>query len=505
MAIQSSVNSRPLVLSAWRWQSKFLYLFGYKTFINKVLLWCTFIFLLAGCTAKLYNPDLGGLYNALIQSEDPYRNPIIVVPGAFGSKLMVTDSDFVVWGAFGPGSANPKKPKDARLIALPMSEGATLGELRDDVRPRGVLGRIRINIVGLQVRLKAYFYMLTTLGAAYRDEELGESGAINYGKRHYTCFQFDYDWRRDIVESAKRLHAFIMNKRAYIQAETAKRHGIKDLDVKFDIVAHSMGGLVARYYVRYGTADLPADGSLPPLTWAGARHVENLVMVGTPNAGSVDALINLIEGIKVAPFLPKYEAALLGTMPSAYQLLPRGRHGALVDAADPQKRIEDIYDPRLWVRMGWGLADPRQDRVLQMLLPDIGDRVERHRVALDHQRKALQRAKQFAAALDLSASPPAGLTLYLIAGDAVPTEAVVAVDQDSGVIKLIKRAPGDGTVLRSSALMDERIGTDRLGRLESPIDWDSVQFLFRDHIGLTKDPAFTDNILYILLERPKRT
>ena len=478
---------------------------GYHTCINTTLLWCAFVFLLAGCTAKLYNPDLGGLYNELIQSEDPYRNPVVVVPGAFGSKLKDSDSGQPVWGAFGPGSASPRNPEGARLIALPMREGATLAELGDGVRPNGVLDRVRINIAGLQVRLKAYFYMLATLGAAYRDEELGSSGAINYCKKHYTCFQFDYDWRRDIVESAKRLHTFIMNKRAYVQAETAKCYGIKDLDVKFDIVAHSMGGLVARYYVRYGTADLPADGSLPPLTGAGARYVENLVMVGIPNAGSVDALINLIEGMKVAPLLPKYEAALLGTMPSAYQLLPRGRHGALVDAADPQKRIEDIHDPRLWVRMGWGLADPGQGIVLQKLLPGVKDAAQRRRIALDHQRKTLQRAKQFAAAMDVPAAPPANLALFLIVGDAVPTEAVVAVDQDSGVIKLIKRAPGDGTVLRSSALMDERIGTGRLGRLESPIGWASVQFLFRDHIGLTKDPAFTDNLLYFLFERPKRT
>ncbi|MCZ6718010.1 MAG: hypothetical protein O6944_02505 [Gammaproteobacteria bacterium] len=460
------------------------------------------VLVFVGCATKLQSPDLGGLYNELIQAEDPYRNPVIVVPGILGSKLKDLDSNAVVWGAFGPGSANPKKPETARLIALPMREGAPLGALHDNVRPDGVLDQIEVHFAGLDLRLKAYFYMLGTLGAGYRDSELGESGAIDYGDSHYTCFQFAYDWRRDIVESARMLHEFILSQRAYVQAETEKRYGIKDLDVKFDIVAHSMGGLVVRYYLRYGPADLPSDGSLPPLTWAGARYIENVVMVGTPNAGSVDSVNDLVEGRKFAPFFGTYDSAILGTMPSIYQLLPRGRHGAVINAST-EERIADIYDPALWERMNWGLADPRQDSVLQMLLPEVQDVAMRRRIALDHQSKALRRAKQFAAALDLRASPPAGLSLYLIAGDAVPTNAVVAVDTYSGATNVVKEAPGDGTVLRSSALMDEGIGSDVVGRLDSPIDWTSVHFLFTDHIGLTKDPGFSDNLLYLLFEKPK--
>lgn len=87
----------------------------------------------------------------------------------------------------------------------------------------------------------------------------------------------------------------------------------------------------------------------------------HLVMVGTPNAGSIDSLMTLVEGKKVAPLLPNYQPALLGTMPSVDQLLPRARHGVVVDATDSRKRIQDLYDPDLWERMGWGLADPRQD------------------------------------------------------------------------------------------------------------------------------------------------
>ena len=37
-------------------------------------------------------------------------------------------------------------------------------------------------------------------------------------------------------------------------------------------------------------------------------------------------------------------------------------------------------------------------------------------------------------------------------------------------------------------------------RLRTPVAWTSVRFLFNDHLGMTKDRAFTDNVLYLLLE-----
>ena len=78
--------------------------------------------------------------------------------------------------------------------------------MRDEVRPDGVLDRVRLKLVGVPVELRAYVNILATLGVGgYRDQLLGEAGAVDYGSLHYTCFQFDYDWRRDNVENAKRL------------------------------------------------------------------------------------------------------------------------------------------------------------------------------------------------------------------------------------------------------------------------------------------------------------
>ncbi len=460
------------------------------------------LILTGGCASVDQGPELGELYDRAAQHHSPMRHPVIVIPGILGSKLIEQDTGRIVWGAFSDGYANPNKPDGARLLALPMAEGKTLAELTDTTISNGALERLKVTLLGLPVELNAYVNILGTLGVGgYRDEPLGMSGAIDYGPGHFTCFQFDYDWRRDNVENAKRLHAFIKEKRAYVQQQYKERYGVEDADVTFDIVAHSMGGLVARYFMRYGGADLPADGGEPEVTWAGTEYVRRLVLVGTPSAGSAKALEQLVQGAHFAPTLPSYESSLMGTMPSVYQLLPRGRHGALRDTetGDP---IPDLYDPKLWERMGWGLADPDQDKMLRVLLPDVQQVEDRRKIALNHQAKCLNRARLFAQALDVPAQPPSGKTIHLFAGDSVPTVAVLSVKPD-GKIDTEEERPGDGTVLRSSALMDERVGGEWHPMLVSPIRWDSTTFLFNDHLGMTKDPAFSDNVLHLLLEAPE--
>jgi hypothetical protein len=228
-----------------------------------------------------------------------------------------------------------------------------------------------------------------------------------------------------------------------------------------------------------------------------------VILVGTPSAGSALSLWQLVEGVSFAPFLPTYPPAVLGTMPSIYQLLPRPRHRAVLSAADPEGPAIDVFDPADWERYGWGLAAPDQADVLAKLLPDESDAAARRRIALDHLAKCLARAKQFAAALDAPADPPADVHLYLFAGDAEPTLATITAEAGTGRIRAASSGPGDGTVLRSSALLDERVGRDWTPGLATPIQWTGVMFLFTDHLGLTKDAAFSDNVLYILLEQPR--
>jgi hypothetical protein len=207
----------------------------------------------AGCTTSLRpGPRLGDLYDRAAQADDAQRNPIIVIPGVLGTVLRDAQSGRIVWGTFVGTYADPRRADGARLVALPMRRGAPLADLRDEVVPDGVLESVRVSLLGLPVEQHAYISILRTLGAGgYRDQDLGEAGAIDYGRDHFTCFQFAYDWRRDNVENAARLHEFILAKKAYVEAEMKRRYGV-EREVRFDVVAHSMGGLLARYYLLYG-------------------------------------------------------------------------------------------------------------------------------------------------------------------------------------------------------------------------------------------------------------
>lgn len=119
------------------------------------------------------------------------------------------------------------------------------------------------------------------------------------------------------------------------------------------------------------------------------------------------------------------------------------------------------------------------------------------------QARALKRAEQFHKAIDKPASPPAGLNLHLVAGDATEMPEVMTIDSATGDIDIFRNGIGDKSVLRSSALMDERVGGEWQPNLKTPIDWTSVLFVPAEHRKITSDPVFEDNVLYWLLEAPR--
>ncbi len=111
-------------------------------------------------------------------------------------------------------------------------------------------------------------------------------------------FEFPYDWRRDNRVAARKLKKLIDKRLPQWREHT----GIKD--AKVIILAHSMGGLIARYYLEV------LEG------WQDCRA---LVTFGTPHRGAIDAVNFVANGYKQI-FLELTEVVRSYT--SVYQLMP---------------------------------------------------------------------------------------------------------------------------------------------------------------------------------------
>ena len=266
--------------------------------------------------------------------------------------------------------------------------------------------------------------------------------------------------------------------------------------------------MIARYYLRYGDQDLPEDGELPDLNWAGSEEIDRLILVATPSFGAMQSFDNLLNGRQEAKILPFYHEALLGTMPAIYQLMPRLRHNVVLDQNGKPADV-NLYNATVWKENDWGLLSAESDRYLRAMLPKVSSRAERMKIAYKYVDWCLSRAKQFHESIDLSPANPRDSSLFLYAGDVEPTLTRVALHLKNGKLAAEFRkgdlyTPGDGTVPRYSAIADERFGGPFEVGLRSPVDWTQLTFLNGDHLGLTSNANFTNNVLFVLLEQLKR-
>lgn len=460
----------------------------------------------AGCGVVPREPDVAAIYSYVPAMDPARRRPIITIPGILGSRLRVGREGPFIWGGPGRLSADPANPEEARLLALPIGRGTEpLSELTDEVRADGVLRKANARLLGGTVEQQVYDGLVTALNAggfefSRSEEEERERSGNNPGS-----LEFPYDWRRDIVEAARELDDFIERKAEQVARVRRERYGrAPDPErIRFDFVAHSMGGLVLRYWLAYGTRDIGETGPLPEPDWSVARRrAACAIFIAPPNLGSVSAFRNLLEGRSFGLLQPEYPPALIGTHHSLYQLLPRSRHGRVRIGGLDGPATGDLYDPALWEAHGWGILNPSEAENLAVLMPDVSDPAERRGRVRAHLGRVLTRAERLHRALDRPGTPRA-VDLWLVVGTGLDTPATAVFDPASGEVELAGLEEGDGVVLRASALSDDRQGGYPSEAPRRPIAYRSVLLLPGEHVSLTHNPVFTDNLLYWLLDSPR--
>ena len=96
---------------------------------------------------------------------------------------------------------------------------------------------------------------------------------------------------------------------------------------------------------QYTAAIHDLDGTPRRVTMDGAARVRKLVLLGTPNLGSVSSLHAFLTGERVG--LARIAPRTLATLPSGYQLFPHPLASWLV-GIDGQPMPDELFDAATW-------------------------------------------------------------------------------------------------------------------------------------------------------------
>lgn len=416
------------------------------------------------------------------------KTPIIIIPGLTGSELVNQKSGEVVWF-----KAPRSKDDDLRL---PIS--SVFSRNRDDLVPGDILRSVKF---GIFPRIDVYGGLVDVFkNTQGYHEEFWDTPTAKGGEN--AIYVYPYDWRLDNVENA----------RVLIRKIVALKAKLKRPDLKFNVIGHSMGGIIARYAAMYGDADLPTGNRKAVATWAGAKHFNRVVLMGTPSEGSALSLRALISGSSIGglninlPFVQNLSRFDVFTIPSSFQLLPAPGTFQAVDENFEPLNI-DIYDPKVWTKYGWNPVDDKG-------FPSQFNVSER-RSSTAYFTGMLSRAKHFHEALT-AASANGALKFEILGADCTPTLDTILVFRDSksakwktlfrpdgftknggekvtsDELKTIMLSPGDGVVTTRSL---ESNTQSKIAKVPSILNPDAKKFICEEH---NKLGANTDVQTYLI-------
>ncbi len=405
------------------------------------------------------------------------HTPVILIPGVLGSRLTRGPGGAEAW----PGSTRKLLTSGYAELALrvdpetlePLDDGLVASGLFDAAAGQDFYGRI------VRELSEAGGYRIATPGERLERPES-------------RLYLFPYDWRQDNVVTAGKLDRFIEQIRA----------DYGDPGLRVDIIAHSMGGLVVRYYERYGTADV-LDGNTFNVTGAGAAKLRRVVLLGTPSQGTVNAVHSFLNGYRVA--LSRLPTEGVALMPALYQLFPHPLVDWVVDI-NGQALRRDLFDVRTWRQYEWSIFNPGVRR-----------RVQRQSAMWPKQavlerwfEKQLARSRRFVWSLMVPTGEVGLIDPLLLGGDCIPTPRRLVVEHFEGHAlarlrpeQIARPRPGidydslmyesgDGSVTKSSLFARQRLQPEMPRHEQEPLEPGRSMLLCERHDELTSNKAFLE-------------
>ncbi len=386
---------------------------------------------------------------------------VVFVPGLLGSQLLRPDGS-VAWLNLG----NTLGHHD---LTLPRRLPFTAS--RDELVPGFLIGTD--TALPRAFGFTEYDDFLELLDSA------GYEPGVGTGLRYAV---YTYDWRRDLVESARGL---ALRLEGLAQA-------MGDPGARFHLVGHSMGGLIVRWYLRYGGADADPKtaGQLGRRPAHGQRPLDRDAERRQHRRAARDP-----GGERVGLSHTTLAASVVSRMPSVYQLLPPKGTRPFVDPSG-EPLDHELLDPATWQRFGWGPYGPKS-----------ADATAETKAFLE---AALARAQAFHAGLARTPDHPSPVPVHALGGDCLPTlsRAVVGEGRSGTPPRFEARSrdeqdvlydAGDGRVTRASFLAVHQAGAAADPDASGIPELTGAFFGSADHHGLYADPAFQSLLLRLLL------
>jgi pimeloyl-ACP methyl ester carboxylesterase len=441
----------------------------------------TFCVLFLGSCAT-GGPAIEQLYPA--HSANRERVPVILIPGLLGSRLARADNGQELW----PGSTRKLLTSDYEELALRIDPD-TLEPVDDGLVASGLFD----GAAGNDFYRRIVKELRETGG--YRLSQPG-SKVVQQKARLYL---FAYDWRQDNVVTVRKFDELIER----------IRRDYEDPYLRVDVIAHSMGGLIVRYYERYGTVDV-LNGNSFPVTGLGLSKLRRVVLLGTPNQGTVTAVHKFLNGYRVGfSALPTEGVA---TMPSTFQLFPHPLVDWVVNIKGKPLDF-DLFDVELWRRYEWSVFDHRIQR-----------RIRHHPGMYVFERwfeKQLGRARRFVWSLMVPSGEVPLIEPLLLGADCVPTPRRLVFENLGGesIARLrpeqivrptpgidyesLMFAPGDGSVTQSSLLARQELGRGVTRDQQESVQTHRELFVCAGHGELTSNDELLDALIeYLLAPEP---
>jgi pimeloyl-ACP methyl ester carboxylesterase len=216
------------------------------------------------------------------------KDMIILLPGITGSVLQKEGKD--LWAISGQAAWNIFTTLGSALDDLFLeNDDPNIDDLDDGIIATRLMSDLHF-VPGL-VKIDGYSATARLIKDNF-DVQIGHLDSPEPAN----FYEFPYDWRRDNRVAAHKL-------KRLIERQLPKWRQLCR-DAKVILIAHSMGGLVARYYLE---------------VLEGWRECKALITFGTPYRGSLNALNFLANGYKKL-FLDL--TTVMRSFTSLYQLLP---------------------------------------------------------------------------------------------------------------------------------------------------------------------------------------